>query len=308
MNKILTKIEEKIGVPGLVDQLSEKLSNSEMNSLLLALFERKTQKLSPSELLQQFSQNRFTLPSQVEPIPFKEYELAWLRQAQEAGFQLKTLSPLAPLGSCSAIARVSQHMVVSALRGTEAVSDATNVLALMIAESFKNNKEQDVIKYATTHRHVRGQYFTNPAFTAHFSVFCMVTGGQDTGYYSFELAQLADHLNLYLSFLSKVYGKEKLLVKFYLKEDNERFRTLLPNLTKNMDPEITLDIETPTQATAYYQLVQFKIFLRHKGQLLDMVDGGWVDWTQQLLQNKKHRLLISGAGIELLYKMNQGIL
>jgi hypothetical protein len=32
---------------------------------------------------------------------------------------------------------------------------------------------------------------------------------------------------------------------------------------------------------------------------IELVDGGFVDWTQKLLGNKKERLLISGTGIDL---------
>jgi hypothetical protein len=31
---------------------------------------------------------------------------------------------------------------------------------------------------------------------------------------------------------------------------------------------------------------------------LELVDGGSTDWTQQLLGNRKERLLISGLGLE----------
>jgi hypothetical protein len=31
-----------------------------------------------------------------------------------------------------------------------------------------------------------------------------------------------------------------------------------------------------------------------------------VDWTQQLIPNKKHRLLISGSGLEIIYKIING--
>jgi hypothetical protein len=38
----------------------------------------------------------------------------------------------------------------------------------------------------------------------------------------------------------------------------------------------------------------------------EIADGGFVDWTQQLLENGKERMLISGFGLELLYKLRQG--
>ncbi|MBB6669906.1 hypothetical protein [Cohnella nanjingensis] len=45
----------------------------------------------------------------------------------------------------------------------------------------------------------------------------------------------------------------------------------------------------------YYHGINFKINVND----VSIVDGGFVDWTQQLLGNKKERLLISGAGIDL---------
>lgn len=38
-------------------------------------------------------------------------------------------------------------------------------------------------------------------------------------------------------------------------------------------------------------------------QEIDIADGGFTDWTQQLLNNKKERLLISGFGLSLLYQL-----
>jgi hypothetical protein len=38
----------------------------------------------------------------------------------------------------------------------------------------------------------------------------------------------------------------------------------------------------------------------------EIADGGFVDWTQRLLENKKERLLISGFGLEMLVKSRCG--
>ena len=46
---------------------------------------------------------------------------------------------------------------------------------------------------------------------------------------------------------------------------------------------------------SYYQGINFKIIVEG----IELVDGGFVDWTQKLLGNKKERLLISGTGIDL---------
>jgi hypothetical protein len=40
----------------------------------------------------------------------------------------------------------------------------------------------------------------------------------------------------------------------------------------------------------------------------EIADGGLVDWTQQLLNNKKERFFISGFGLEILNKLEEGLL
>jgi hypothetical protein len=39
------------------------------------------------------------------------------------------------------------------------------------------------------------------------------------------------------------------------------------------------------------------------GKEIEIADGGLVTWTQQLLDNRKERLFISGLGIEYLSKI-----
>jgi hypothetical protein len=43
-----------------------------------------------------------------------------------------------------------------------------------------------------------------------------------------------------------------------------------------------------------------------KGRTFEIADGGFVDWTQQLLQNRKERQLICGFGFEFMYRIMTG--
>lgn len=305
---IVKKIENKVGITGLLDRIVDNLSNSEMNSLLLELFKRKTAKLTPAELFRQFRQNRFSLPSGVDPIDYRKCEIEWLTNGRDMGCHAIQLSPLAPLGSCSVIALVDQNNIVSALRGAEVVSDATNVLALKIAGEFKGGKKNRIIKYCTTHRHVRGQYFTNPVFSAHFGVFCMASGGYDSGGYSFELDQLMDHLSFYADRLLTIFPKEDLAIIIDIKEKQEAFSDRLKKNIDRLRERIDCQFKPFDENKNYYETVRFKIFLKHNGIDIDLADGGFVNWTQQILSNQKHRLLISGAGLELIYKIKAGMI
>jgi len=306
MNNIAHGIAKKIGYSDLLNDLSEKLSASELNTLLLELFRIRAKKLTPAELLRQFEKNRFASPSEVDPIHFMEFEMRCLKLARSKGFKPTTLSPLAPFGTCSVVAFVDQNNVITSLRGTEIVSDATNVFAMLIAKELKRKKDdRRVIKYAATHRHVRSQALSNPAFTAHFSIFCLATGGPDTGSFSFELEQLMDHINIHFSVYQNEFDlrTETLLLKIFLKDENEIFHQKLRDVIKKMNNSVKIQIEKQLDPGNYYQLAQFKFFIVRNGQEINLSDGGFVDWTQKLIPDKKHRLLISGVGTELIYKM-----
>ena len=71
---------------------------------------------------------------------------------------------------------------------------------------------------------------------------------------------------------------------------------------------VEIGFEQEPQASGYYRGVQFKLYILRDGGEREIADGGFVDWTQRLLENRKERLLISGFGLELLVKMQQGIL
>ena len=265
------------------------------------LYKKQAAKVKVADLVVDFTQNRFVLPSKVNALAFKSLELAWLQMADSHGFEPIILSPLTPLGTCSAVAEVNQNNVVSAGRGTEAVSDATNVLALKIAADFKKNKNPDIVKYATTHRHVRGQAFDNPAFTAHFGVFCAISGGFDRGSYDFEISQLIAHLNVHYALLTSHFDRKNLSLKINIRQENPHFVALFQRkLSENgYDFELIEDYGKGN----YYRLVRFGIYLKHHQMDINLSDGGLVDWTQKLIPNKKHRLFISGCGIELVHKI-----
>nr|WKN37438.1 hypothetical protein K4G66_01780 [Tunicatimonas sp. TK19036] len=306
MSKIIKKIQQKLGYSSLLTDLCTKLSGTEFNSLMLELFRERTNTLTPAQLLQQFSSNRFVLPALVDPLAMMEMELEWLRFAKKHQFQPLALSPLAPLGSCAVVGEVDQNKVVSALRGTEVVSDATNVLALQIAQEVQKNPDKDrTIRYAAVHRHVRGQSFDNPAFSAHFGVFCLASGGFDSGNYRFEAEQLREHLWLHYQLLARHIDRKQLIIKLFLREKNESLRTQLEECLRHLDKDIIIEWVEHYGQGDYYQGVQYKIYWQKNDQRIDVADGGVVDWSQKLLSNRKHRLFISGTGLELVHKLTK---
>jgi hypothetical protein len=50
--------------------------------------------------------------------------------------------------------------------------------------------------------------------------------------------------------------------------------------------------------------LQFTIIVNLNGQQIHIGDGGFVDWSQKMLNNKKERMLISAIGLERLLQVN----
>jgi hypothetical protein len=192
------------------------------------------------------------------------------------------------------------------LRGTEIISDATNVLALKVANDIRELNEYN--KYCTTHRHVRGQYFTNPLLSSHFGLFCMITPGKDEGSFRFEIEQLENHLEFYYSMLSGQFSPGDILLKIFIKNDNKIFTFKLEECLGKIESRTGLQIVKEKKRNDYYDELQFKYYIKYKDEYLDVADGGFVNWTQKLLSNRKQRLLISGAGLELIVKIEKDLI
>lgn len=306
MPSVSSIISSKAGVDEILNTLAQ-LPGTELNSILLELFNRRTENITPAEVLAQFNSNRFVTPSTLDVTGFKELEFEWLKQAAQQGFQPVMLSPLAPLGTCSSFKTIHQNNVVSALRGTEVMSDPTNVFALLIAQQYKQNKNTNPVRYVAAERLVRAQGLSQPGHTAHFGIFCMASGGFNSGSFSFEMEQLTEHINLHLSLLSS-FNKKDLSIKILLKEDKASLYAAVQNALAEINSHYAVEIIVQDEPNAYYNLLQFKTFLHHNGTEINLSDGGFTNWTQQLLSNKKHRMLISGIGIELVYKLMTGVI
>jgi hypothetical protein len=305
---VINSIKKKIGIADIVGLLAERLSGSELSSLMLAVYERKTEQMQPAELLTQYRGNRLVQPSVIDMIGLLESELAFLRYQRDRGFTPLKLSPVAMLGSCSVVAPVNQDKVVSAVRNTEIVADATNSVALHVADLRKQG-ETGVLRFCTTHRHVRAQRFAGKQYLPHFAIGCMVTAGRDTGSFGFECDGVAEHVGMYIDWLREEYGFEEFGI--ILKRRGGYDDRLLPVVEEGLHERCKgVDVRTeelPAE-NGYYQGVQWKLTIFRDGREREIADGGLVDWSQRLLGNRKERMLISGVGLEWLFLMKRGLM
>ena len=308
---IADAVQQRGGNENLISILSEDLSGTELNSLLLEVFARRSKKLAASELLRQYQTNRFVVPAETNYLTLLEKTAETLRTFERHGFLAQHLSPLVPIGTCSAMGVVDQDKVVSALRGTEVLADATNALALYVCSQRKKKEvfisRNEHIKYCASQRHVRAQVVNIKGYSPHFSIGCLVSAGVDTGNFSFERKALTEHFSANADVLKSVFG---IPVKYFKLQKRsaypDRFlETLLIHLREhNLHWEIRVDANA--MPNNYYQGLQFKVIIELAGREFEIADGGFVDWTQKLLSNRKERFCISGFGLELLIKFSEG--
>ena len=68
-------------------------------------------------------------------------------------------------------------------------------------------------------------------------------------------------------------------------------------------PHVPITTDDSNTDNNYYKGVNFKVYMHTKTGAIEVGDGGFTDWTQKILGNRKERCLISGVGIDRLLLM-----
>ncbi|HMG93374.1 MAG TPA: hypothetical protein VK589_25125 [Chryseolinea sp.] len=311
---IVKKILQRIGQPDLFRILTEDLTGTELNTILLDVFSDTSSKLSPPQLLNRYQSNRFVKPADLPVLELKRMELDVLELFNSLSFEPIELSPVSVLGSCSVVATADQNKVLSALRGTEVLADATNSIALHICDLKQNeslSSGTDMISFSTVQRHIRTQQITGKGFTPHFKIACLVTAGIDRGSFSFEKEALLQHIIAMKQLYINYYKVDDISFRFLCRKNgydsSERLAEQVKEFVIGKHPELSIEIiKSPEKEIDYYKGIQYKVDIHVKGKTYEIGDGGFVDWTQQLLQNKKERMLSTGIGFDFMYRIMRG--
>lgn len=301
----LHRILDTLELPGLLQKLVDKVSGSDLVSLLLEVFRRRAASRAPKDVLRQYRSDRFVPPSQIELRDSIEFDFRAFGQLPD-GFETVELSPVCPLGTSSVLANVDQNNVLSTIRNSEVCSDATNALALEAAVRRQQQPDSDVrhTKLCTSHRQLRAQVFDGPLSFAHFRVLALCTAGRTAGNFTRELEAVVEHIEYYVSLLDGTdairFGKDRVRVELvpYSEAVLNQVRTrVVPSLT-NAGTKVDVD-DSLSPANDYYTDMRFKMFVREiDSREIMLVDGGFTQWTQKLLSDEKEFLLTSGLGTE----------
>ncbi|WP_051452014.1 hypothetical protein [Actinospica robiniae] len=298
----LQRVLSRAGGPDLLDLLVTELSGADLTTLLLEVFRRRADRLTPAEVMRRYRSDRFVGPARIDAAALRRAEEV-LFAALPEGCESLVLSPLAPLATHSAVGSVDPRKVVATIRASEVAADPTNGLALEAAHRRSaalaaDPRSSTPVRLAATQRVVRAQHFGAPGMLAHFQLFGMVTAGRDTGDRAFERRHLVEHLQFAARVLSAAgVGHAEIRLtcldeaSIALLEHTRAALAATPGVDVLDDPE-------RTSGRGYYTRLCYKIYATIGGECVELADGGFVEWTQQLTGSRKERLLISGFGVD----------
>jgi hypothetical protein len=308
---IVERIARDAGVPDLVEILSERLTPTDLQSLLLEVFRRNAGARSPKDVLDQYERGRFARPATIDPRVLAEFDrLAF--DLLPAGFEPVELAPVEPLGAVSVLSGLSQDVVVTTIRNTEAVSDPTNLLALECAARRRasirtGDRRARPVKLCASQRAVRGQRYEDAELSSHFRLLGLVTAGRAEASYRMELESLTEQLGFHVHLLIeaeaigiRIEGIEISITDLTVGGWTSNLASGVVEPLSGRFPEIRIRFDPERESgRGYYERACFKLHAHDTaGNRVEVLDGGFTDWTQSLLGDRKERLLISGLGTE----------
>jgi len=281
--------------------LEHELPATELWSLLLHVAERRAAARTPGQLVQQFERDRFVLPAVIDQRTQLELDLALFAAAK--AFEAIELAPLAPLGVCAAVAPTSQNRVVASVRGTETVSDPTNVLALESARRLRADPTR-IVRLATSHRCTRAQPVPKGSgFAAHFRLFCITNAGHETKDEAFTCDAFAEHIRFHLDAVRALgaigYSFPPLTVTLLASAQREHLAERIATRLSG----VSIKFEPLTQP--YYAGLRFMISTASESEAgippgIPLIDGGAFDWVATLASNRKLSFVASALGSQLI--------
>jgi gamma-glutamylcyclotransferase (GGCT)/AIG2-like uncharacterized protein YtfP len=202
----------------------------------------------------------------------------------------------------------SQNKVLSALRGTELVSDPTNVMALECARRLHRDPAA-VVRLATSHRCVRAQPIPKRrGLTANFRIFCLVSAGLERKNSGFVVGAVAEQMSTMLQALDQLeqhgFAFPDRRVTVLAREDKIALADRIAAKLQGVDVTRAL-LDHPY----YNQGLRFQIAARsNEGDEIPLIDGGVFDWVAKLASNRKAVYVASGLGSQLVPLMFRRLL
>lgn len=294
----LDRIVEHLGEPDLVRKLVSDLTAADLTTLLLSVSQERAARLEGPDVLARYLSDRFSRPGGLPFERLREVEDRFIAAVPEA-WEWVVPSPLVPFGAHAVLGPVSQDRVVSTIRANEVAADPTVALALEAAAARRESRIRRTAppkRLATIQRIVRGQRYSSPLAFTHFLIFALVTAGRSHA--EFDLAALQEHLDVYVAALLSVSSSIGIVVSVASPPSGSSLMEALGRRWAGTAGVAVTEDRRRLAEQRYYRRACFKVNAVMGSETVEIADGGFTDWTERLLQDRRERLLISGAGLD----------
>jgi hypothetical protein len=268
MSKIVKRIEKETGVPNLSRVLSECIKPTDLQSLLLKVYQERAKRRSTRAIFSDYVSNSFNLPSRCDPSLLLKWDCVAFSHLPE-GFCAVELSPVSPLGSVSLLAPISQDWVLTTIRNIEVVSDPTIALTFQCAlrrqKLTKSNPSNNTpVHLACSHRVVRAQRYRKPSAKQHFRLFSLCSAGRNTEELRFSINAACTHIRFYLASLKDFLGTDRVvrvnIIDLSPDSHPNGIFAFLENLKKEFkNVNIGFEKAEVRKNESYYRELRFKI-------------------------------------------------
>jgi len=278
------------------EALTRRLPQTDLQTLLLAVARARAEQVTPADVMRRWQHDRFVRPSAADPRRLAAVE-ARLWQLLPAEFTGIELSPVTPLGTCTAVGPVSQNRIVTTVRGTEVISDSTNALAVEAAVRRRGQPTDGHTDLAACQRQLRAQVF-GPGAPAHFRLLALVSSARDSGSCRTEASMLTRHLAYWLDVLETLIPHRQPRIELSVFDNPVLAERLADTVRPGLGKHAAFLIDNPdrTRGRGYYGGFALRI-TAEQGET-ELGDGGLTSWTAQLTQDAKERCLVSCIATE----------
>ncbi|WP_410821307.1 hypothetical protein [Micromonospora sp. 050-3] len=269
------------------------LSSADLRSLLLSVARDRAAATRPSEVVRRWREDRFVRPAGTDPRVLARVEARmWqLLPADVAGVELP---PVVPVGTCSAVAPVSQNRIVTTMRASEVLSDPTNALAV---EAAVRRRRQGEVHLAAAHRVLRAQDFGSDV-SPHFRLFALVSSARDTGSGGTQARLLVRHLTYWRTVLAELAPAVAPQLHVTTFDDRTVRERLADTVRPALDGGVVPLVDDPERSRGRGYYTGCALRITALGGSLEIGDGGLTDWTARLSGDAKERCLVSCIATE----------
>ena len=296
----LDRILRGLADPELPARLASGLTAADLTTLLMAVMAERAARTAPPDVLDRYERDRFARPGRA-PFPhLRRAEEAFIRAVPD-GWDWVTPSPLVPFGTHAALGGLSQDWVVTTVRPSEVAADPTVALALEAASRRRDTtarRSAPSQRLAALQRITRAQRYSSEDALVHFTLFALVTAGRSEPAGGFDAPAMLGHLAVYVAAVRNASASR---VDVVLSTSPDRTGSALRDqIVRGLAAAEVSVADDPDRLAGqpYYTRACFKVHATLGGTKAEIADGGFTDWTERLLADRRERLMISGAGID----------